>query len=751
MPITTEKVVLEGQNKTKAAFNEVKNDVQGIGKNIKSLNASFAVATVAITAVGGAMAKTFQVTAQFNKELGAIATLIPNNRARIEEMRTDIQALSVQMGKSTTDIAAGMFQVVSAFGDSAEAAQQLQIVAQAATAGAASTTESLDLLSAVTKGYGDTSAVALQKVADLAFMTNKLGQTTFPELAASMGRVVPLSATLGVAQEELFASFATLTGVTGKASEVSTQMAAIQKALIKTTPQMAKAIEKLGFENAKTLIQSRGLVGGLRDIISTTDGTLESTTKLFGRQEALTAVFALTGSQAEVFDDKLQQMSKSSGAATQAFKDQTDGVAKAGFMYEQLKSQMTVVTQFIGEKLDPLFRGTIKIMGWTGKAILMLIEGLEQLKNIFMIAANTIVFTFAAALTGLAVTLKLLLFPISALFDGMVALGQIEKNPFDTLIEGLDEFAKSSGEVLDDSINQVFKTNAEYRKLDDTLSGVLKTSQEIKDSGGLIPSDDTGVGGGKGEPIAKAITATKVNPAVDFAADTQAAILLKDIEGQTLRLQALTSFHNLELQLAIQHGAEKDELDRIRSEQAKERAQQEADFKIKTAASMAGTLSSTASNLSSLMGSKGKKAFEVGKKLAIAQALISAKTAVVGSYKAGALIGGPLLGAAFAATAIIATAKQIQDIKSQQFGGGSVSSVSGGGVPSANIPTERTAELPQRLNGTTIQPSQVFNIEIVNPIGTVNLEKFVRGPLKDMIEDVSKNKNVVFKIKTATI
>ena len=51
--------------------------------------------------------------------------------------------------------------------------------------------------------------------------------TTFPELAASIGRVVPVAAKMNVAQEELFAGFATLTGVTGSAAEVSTQLAGI--------------------------------------------------------------------------------------------------------------------------------------------------------------------------------------------------------------------------------------------------------------------------------------------------------------------------------------------------------------------------------------------------------------------------------------------------------------------------------------------------------------------------------------------
>ena len=81
------------------------------------------------------------------------------------------------------------YQVISAFGDTKEVPKQLEATLKAAKAGGASAFDSLNLLSAVTKGYGDTSFEAMMKVSDLAFQTVKLGQTTFPELASSIGRV----------------------------------------------------------------------------------------------------------------------------------------------------------------------------------------------------------------------------------------------------------------------------------------------------------------------------------------------------------------------------------------------------------------------------------------------------------------------------------------------------------------------------------------------------------------------------------
>jgi hypothetical protein len=65
--------------------------------------------------------------------------------------------------------------------------------------------------------------------------------------------------------------------------------------------------------------------------------------------------------------------------------------------------------------------------------------------------------------------------------------------------------------------------------------------------------------------------------------------------------------------------------------------------------------------------------------MAISSALISAKEAVVHAYDKGNSVGGPVLGAAFAAVAAATTASQIAAIRSQSFGGGGSVSAGGGG------------------------------------------------------------------------
>ena len=125
------------------------------------------------------------------------------------EVMATLRSGGIATGKSTGDLAEGLFQVISAFGDSAETAKLLEINAKAATAGLATTQEAINLTSAVTKAFGDTSAEATQKVADLAFKANELGQTTFAEMAGSIGRVTPLAVELGLTMEDIFGVLAT--------------------------------------------------------------------------------------------------------------------------------------------------------------------------------------------------------------------------------------------------------------------------------------------------------------------------------------------------------------------------------------------------------------------------------------------------------------------------------------------------------------------------------------------------------------
>ena len=218
------------------------------------------------TALGGIAGAAVRASTELNRGMANVATLIPGATQRVHALTQSVRELSVAHGKDSQDLASGLYQTISAFGDRAGRTMEiLRINSQAATAGVASTTDAIALTSAVTKAYGDTSAAAVRKASDLAFTTVRLGQTSFPELASAIGRTTPLAAALGVKQEELAASYATLTGTLGSTSETSTALAAVLGELLKpSTEAMRTAVDQLGVADGKTLIETHGLKGAMR-------------------------------------------------------------------------------------------------------------------------------------------------------------------------------------------------------------------------------------------------------------------------------------------------------------------------------------------------------------------------------------------------------------------------------------------------------------------------------------------------------
>lgn len=297
-----------------------------IKQNISATKTQILGTAGAYTAVAAAIyAGPIKSSMAFEKQMSNVGTLLEGDvQGRLAELSKSIISISNATGAGTGDLTDGLYQVISAFGDTADSAKILETATKAATAGGATTTDAINLLSAVTKGYGDTSAEAQQKVADWAFQTVKLGQTSFPELAASMGKVIPLASTLAVKQEDLFGVMATLTGVTGNTAEVSTQLKATMQGFLSPSSNMQKSLQKLGYANGQALLESKGLQGALTALQESVGGDQLAFAKLFSSVEAQTAVLALAGEQADNFASKTAQMYDASGAAATAFATATN-------------------------------------------------------------------------------------------------------------------------------------------------------------------------------------------------------------------------------------------------------------------------------------------------------------------------------------------------------------------------------------------------------------------------------------------
>lgn len=331
----------------------------GIANVTKAIGKAALVGTaVAFTAVSAASAAAVTSAADFQAQMQNVGTLLDGDvNTKLQTYSNQLKTVSNDTGIATSDLTDGLYQVVSAFGESADNVKQLEIAAKAAKAGNATTTDSVNLLSSVTKAYGDTSAEAMQKASDLAFMTVKLGQTSFPELAASMGGAIAMGSQLGVTQEALYGTMATLTGVTGNTAEVSTQLEGVLAGFLSPTESLQKALQKMGYSSGAAALEAEGLEGVITKLKDQVGGSSLDLANLFSDKSAKQAVLGLTGDLADTWHEKTQAMVNASGATEQAFNTQTNSV---NAMTQKVKNFGQNMLTSVGEKALPYIQSALE-------------------------------------------------------------------------------------------------------------------------------------------------------------------------------------------------------------------------------------------------------------------------------------------------------------------------------------------------------------------------------------------------------
>jgi TP901 family phage tail tape measure protein len=430
-----------------AAYSKTKGAIEKKPIRIKSDGAKQLLTR--LTQIGAAyigIRKVFTDLTTSQTNLANIASLGVDN---IEEIADGIQQIGQDVPVALHDIEEGMYQVVSAGVATADQIDVLRLSAQAAKAGLAETNDALNLGAAVIKGYG-LEFSEFETVMDQAFQTVKLGQTTFPELASSIGAVVPLASTLKVETQELFGAFATLTGVTGSTSEVATQLRGILAATAKPTADLTALFEDYG--GAAKALQELGLAEYLKVIADETGGNTEKMAKLIPRVEGLNAVLALSGPQFDTFVEKTQSVDEAVGAMGDAFDIQADTIDS---QITKLDNSFQVFSQSILKGVVPAITTVIEL----GNSFFQWFTDLEEGSQKALLG-----------LTGLSVVLVKLPALLRAVQLAIAGLNA-SLGPAGWLILGLGAFAA----VVIKAHDNMVKLNEQFDKLN---AGIKELSTE---------------------------------------------------------------------------------------------------------------------------------------------------------------------------------------------------------------------------------------------------------------------------------
>lgn len=322
----------------------------------------------------------------FGAAMRVANTMAGKNAEGFAKLKNQVAELAKNVPVARDELANGLYQVVSNSVPENNWLNFLNKSAKASVGGVADLGEVVKVTSTVIKNYG-LAWDAAESVQDKIQLTAKNGVTSFEQLAQALPRVTANASTLGVSVDELLASFATLTGVSGNTNEVATQMAAIFTALVKPSSEATEMAEKMGIEFNAASIKA---AGGLRNFLTQLDasvkeyaaanGVLEQEVyaKLFGSAESLRALTPLTNQLAEKFGENVDAMANSAGTINAAYNEMSStGSATTQMLKNQLGAITDVVAGFVGGAM-PILSFTSQL-GITAMSITSLVKTLKAL------------------------------------------------------------------------------------------------------------------------------------------------------------------------------------------------------------------------------------------------------------------------------------------------------------------------------------------------------------------------------------
>lgn len=371
-------------------------------------------------------------SSSFAKSMAIANTMAGKGGKDFATLKDSVTELSKDISLTRDELANGLYQVISNGVPEDNWIDYLRASAKASVGGVADLGEAVKVTSTLIKNYGLSwqDATAIQ---DKIQLTAKNGVTSFEQMAQALPRVSGNAATLGVSVDDLMATFATLTGVTGNTAEVSTQLAAVFTALVKPSSEATKMAQQMGIEFNAAAIKS---AGGFRQFLTQLDASVkgyaqssgmlskEVYAKLFGSAESLRALGPLTTQLKDKFAENAEAMKDSAGTIDDAFKtmDSTGGatIQKLKNSWGELTDHVATASKILVKALNIVatvglaLNAVQSITIALGKLKLIVFAAAVRIKSLAVVQTTWKVVTIACATTTRVLSGALVALGVSA-------------------------------------------------------------------------------------------------------------------------------------------------------------------------------------------------------------------------------------------------------------------------------------------------------------------------------------------------
>lgn len=334
------------------------------------------------------MLQCVEASTKWGTSMAKVQSIAQVSDTELSGMGKSIQDLAATYGVGANEIAEATYQAISASVDAADATKFVEDSMKLAKGGFTDVTSAVDVMTTITNAYGK-EANTTAHIMDTLIQTQNLGKTTVAELAESMGMVIPTASAYNVNLDNIASAYIQLTKNGINTANATTMINGLLTELADGGSMVSDILVNKTGKSFGQLMKSGKSLGEVIQILGdSVDGDSEAFANLWGNVRAGRGAVTIFNAGAEAFNDSMQSIAESTGAADKAFETMADTAEMTDQRLEAATENLKVA---IGEALEP----TLNQLKQSG------IEALEPLTK-FVEENPVLITTLAGTVTAVA-------------------------------------------------------------------------------------------------------------------------------------------------------------------------------------------------------------------------------------------------------------------------------------------------------------------------------------------------------------
>jgi len=336
----------------KSFTSSLRNIQRGADRAGKALSIALTAPLLAAGIASGKVAGTFELN------MAKIVGLVGVAADEVDSLGKSVLELAPQVGKGPVELAQALFTITSAGARGQKALDLLTASAKAATAGLGQTEDVAKATASAMQAFAKDNLTAAQTISTLVNIVKK-GNLEGSELANTFSRVTPFAAALGIALNEAGAAMAVISLTAPNAAVAATQLEALFRGLLRSTPILEEALKKLGlsFQDVQDKLQQDGLLVTLRTLQTEANRTGTRLSELFQDSSALAGAMGILNIDAGIVDDTFKALAETTeNDLDKAFRSVADTGA---FKFTQAMVSMQTAATQLGQVILPILAPVI--------------------------------------------------------------------------------------------------------------------------------------------------------------------------------------------------------------------------------------------------------------------------------------------------------------------------------------------------------------------------------------------------------